>query len=105
MACATGRSVLAVGDESYALSLYTCWHLEQLDWVGSVVRKSERFDLGGLMSHAMHNPKEITEQHRRFRSALLRPATSAPSRDSAAVLAMVKALHGQTTITQTLVPR
>lgn len=70
VAAATGRSVLEVADDSYALTLYTAWHLDQRQYAESIVRKSERLDLAGLMASAHHKPQQIHEAHMRFKASL-----------------------------------
>lgn len=68
VAAQCGRAVRDVARESYALTLYTYWHLEQQRLVERWERASERFDLSGLVGLAMHKPAELHTQHERFLS-------------------------------------
>lgn len=70
VAQATGRTVLEVADDSYALTLYTAWHLDQRQYADAIVRKTERLDLAGLMAKAYHKPTDVFEEHRRFLSRM-----------------------------------
>lgn len=78
MAAATGREVLTVARESFALTLYTFWHLEQRRRLNQILQRAERFDLAGLMAYAVNQPKELSTQHAKF-LASLRPASSPSS--------------------------
>lgn len=102
VAQATGRSVLEVADDSYALTLYTAWHLDQRQYADSIVRKAERLDLAGLMAAAHHKPKEVFEAHRRF-EASLRAKHASPYFDPALRETMLRTLQDPRNL-QTMVP-
>ncbi len=109
MAVATGRDVLAVARDSYALTLYTHWHLEQRRRLDLIARKSERFDLAGLMAAAYHEPKVLGERFEAFLASLRTP-TSARASDGtppdggfARQVAVIRAAHAPHG-TQTLIP-
>ena len=73
---ATGRGVLEVAHESFALTLYTFWHLEQRRRLDAVERRLERFDMEGSMAHAFHEPGKLPEQYHEFLAELREPRTS-----------------------------
>lgn len=77
---ATGRGVLEVAHESFALTLYTFWHLEQRRRLDAVARRLERFDMAGMMADAFHKPSNLGDHYHEF-VADLRPARApdAPS--------------------------
>lgn len=90
---ATGRDVLAVARESYALTLYTHWHLEQRRRLDQITRKSERFDLAGLMAAAYHEPKAIRERYEDFLASLRDKAASIDEQALARQIAVIRAAH------------
>lgn len=96
VAVATGRQVLDVARDSFALTLYTFWHLEQRRRLDALTRKSERFDLAGLMAQGFHSPKELPDRYSEF-LATLKPATAvSPDRvaqSRARQLATIRAAH------------
>lgn len=100
---ATGRDVLGVAHDSFALTLYTHWHLEQRRRLTMIAQKAERLDLAGLMAGAYHEPKSLVDRHAAFVDSL-RPAY-APSRlahTTARALAVIRAAHAATDITQVI---
>ena len=66
VAIATGRDVLSVAHDSYALTLYTAWHLGQQRRVDALQREEERYDMASLIGMATHQPKQIGESYERF---------------------------------------
>jgi hypothetical protein len=70
VAVATGRGVLEVARESFALTLYTWWHLEQRRRLEAVSRKLERFDMAGSMAQAFHEPGKLPDGYHEFMAAL-----------------------------------
>jgi hypothetical protein len=107
VAVATGRDVLTVARDSYALTLYTHWHLEQRRRLDLIARKSERFDLAGLMAAAYHEPTKLTESYRTFMDSLRPAGPSTPlvaEVSFARQLAVIRAAHtaGQTVTTLTV---
>lgn len=105
---ATGREVLAVAHESFALTLYTHWHLEQRRRLTMIAQKSERLDLAGLMAGAYHEPKSLGDRHADFLDSL-RP-NAAPSGVSARAaiaarqIAVIRAAHASAPDITTLIP-
>lgn len=103
---ATGRDVLAVTHESFALTLYTHWHLEQRRRLTLIAQKAERLDLAGLMAVAHHDPKSLATRHAAFVDSL-RPvpsvAASEPVGLNARQLAVVRAAHAMANVV-TLIP-
>lgn len=85
VAAATGRSVLEVAHESFALTLYTLFHLKQLAHVDAIERRLDRFDLAGLMANAYHGPKDLADAYDRY-VATFRPAVD---RDASIARALV----------------
>jgi hypothetical protein len=59
VAVATGRPVLAIARESYALTLWTWAHLEQQRDIERALARGDRFDAAGLMAVALHDPKKL----------------------------------------------
>lgn len=91
---ATGRGVLEIAHESYALTLYTHWHLEQRRRLTMLAQQSERLDLAGLMAGAYHDPKSLVARHAAFIDTLRAPSAhghSAGARDRQ--LAVIRAAH------------
>lgn len=89
VAAACGRSVVEVAHDSFALTLYTSWHLEQHAQFKRWERQGERYDLGGLMGIAMHEPKELGKLHGRFIAEMSRHDEAA-SADSVAIARALK---------------
>ncbi len=97
MAVASGRDVLTVAGESFALTLYTHWHLEQRRRLDAIRRRYERFDMAGLMASAQHQPKEISAAFASFLESLTplppTPLPSAAEQTRARQLAVIRAAH------------
>ncbi len=99
---ATGRTVLSVAHDSFALTLYTHWHLEQRRRLDLLARKSERFDLAGLMAAAQHEPSRIADYHATFMASLRAPSAAAGltatemSRERQ--IAVLRAAHAETAV-------
>lgn len=94
--------------ESFALTLYTHWHLEQRRRLTMLTQKSERLDLAGLMAGAYHDPRSLSDRHAEFMDELSVTAPVArPARTMAApkpdVAAVVRAMLGSAD-TQTILP-
>lgn len=96
---ATGRDVLAVAHESFALTLYTHWHLEQRRRLTMLTQKSERLDLAGLMAGAYHDPKSLVDRHAEFMESVSliappRRAAQVAAKRAQDVAAVVRAMLG-----------
>lgn len=103
---ATGRDVLSVARESYALTLYTHWHLEQRRRLDQIARHSERFDLAGLMAAAYHEPTKLTERYDEFLASIRVVAVRADARAEdirARQIAVIRAAHAPENVI-TLIP-
>jgi hypothetical protein len=103
---ATGRDVLAVARESYALTLYTHWHFEQRRRLDQIARKSERFDMAGLMAAAYHEPSKLQDRYDEFAASLRAPTGVAIEPSAVALarqIAVVRAAHSPRDV-QTLIP-
>lgn len=68
--------MLDVAHDSYALTLYTFWHLEERQRIEALARKAERHDLAGLMALAFHKPYLLPGIHQRFKDSLSPRATA-----------------------------
>jgi hypothetical protein len=62
---------MTVARDSYALTLWTWWHLIQQDRRAWIDAKLDRFDLAGMIAHAQHEPKKLGEQYEQFLSEIL----------------------------------
>lgn len=67
VASRTGRHVLVVAGDAFALTLWTYFHLRQGDHVEALQETDARFDLAALIARAYHRPSEVQELHRQFR--------------------------------------
>ena len=106
MAVATGRGVLEVARESFALTLYTWWHLEQRRHLTAIAGKMERFDAAGLMAQAFHKPSSLPDGYHDFLAKLAPASDRVPESGgtlNARQLAVIRAAHaepqGVTTLT------
>lgn len=66
VAKACGRSVVEVARQSYALTLWTSWHLGQQQRMQWIDDRSNRFDLAGLITAGYHEPSSLGEQFNSF---------------------------------------
>ena len=104
VAVATGRGVLEVARQSYALTLYTHWHIEQRRRLTLILQKSERLDLAGLMARAYHEPKSLLTEHEAFIAGLRAPASVGDVDVSLARrLSVIRAAHAASDVV-TLIP-
>lgn len=62
---------MSIARQSYALTLYTLWHIEQRHERAGWVREAERHDMAGLVGIAFHEPKKLDVVHRRFLNRVL----------------------------------
>lgn len=99
---ATGRDVLTVARDSYALTLYTHWHLEQRRRLTMITQKSERLDLAGLMAGAFHEPKSLVAQHEAFLNSLRVQAPTRTATSLARQIAVIRAAHATVQVTTVL---
>ena len=65
----TGQPLRAVAGESFALTLWTWYHLQRLDREASVERLGERTDLAGLVAVAFHDPQQLNKAELRYLAA------------------------------------
>ncbi len=61
-----GRPMLEVRRQSFALTLYTHWHLQQWEAREAFHRALEQHDLAVLVAHAHHAPKELSNLRASF---------------------------------------
>lgn len=69
---ATGRAVRDVSEDSYALTLWTWWHLEQQEKIRGIRREAERQDAAVLAAFAQHSPERLIELQRGFQDRVMR---------------------------------
>jgi hypothetical protein len=62
----TGQPVRLVARQSFALTLYTLWHLQQWARVASFEQQALQHHNAGLLAFAMHEPRKLTGLHERF---------------------------------------
>lgn len=104
---ATGRSVLAVAQESFALTLYTWWHLEQRRRLEAVGRKLERFDMAGSMAQAFHEPGNLPDGYHDFMATLRSIDPQLVGETNPVLerkLAVIRAAHAEPTGVTTVTP-
>lgn len=58
--------MLAVARQSYALTLYTLWHLQQWQRYELFERQSLQHNAAALTAHAIHEPKKLDGLRERF---------------------------------------
>lgn len=52
--------------DSYALTLWTYWHLAERERRDRIVQRSDRFDLASLVQIADRNPKALLTMHETY---------------------------------------
>lgn len=62
----TGQDVLSVSRQSFALTLYTLWHLQQWARVESFEAQARAHHAASLAAFAMHEPGKLKNLHDRF---------------------------------------
>lgn len=72
--------MLEVAHDSYALTLWQCWHLDRRRSREAAVDRDARFDLAGLINLAVHDPAKLSAQMSLFRSSLV-ATPAAPRRE------------------------
>lgn len=82
VATAQGRSVQLVAAEPFALTLWTCLQLQQVQHVEAVEAEQNRYDLAGLIAHALNDPEKLATMHAAF-LATITAASLTASRESA----------------------
>lgn len=69
VATMSGRSVATLGEEAFALTLWTWGELSAMQREASVERLGERTDLAGMMAVAFHQPQDLQKMELRYRKA------------------------------------
>lgn len=65
----TGQPVRVVGDEAFALTLWTWAELKQMEREATVERMGERTDLAGQVAIAFHQPADLQKMEMRYLKA------------------------------------
>lgn len=55
-------------EDSYALTMWTFFHVMQMQHLDALEREAERHDLAGLVAYAYHKPDELRTSHARFQA-------------------------------------
>lgn len=58
--------MLTIARQSFALTLYTLWHLQQWERVRMFEEQAMHHHLASLTAFATHEPKKLGELHERF---------------------------------------
>lgn len=103
VACASGRSVLAVGAEPLAVALWTWGELKVMEREADVRRLGDRVDAAAMTAQAFHDPKALKQQEARYLKAagVLGPMLDAAK---ARALATVEQSKGAT-VTRVVTPQ
>lgn len=84
VATATGRNVLEVAHDSFALTLWTYWHLEERERRDAISQRVDRFDLASLVTIGRVDPPELDKMLTRYLSARTVPLPTQEVQRSAA---------------------
>lgn len=57
---------MVVARQSYALTLWTHWHLLQRERRAWIERRYDRFDLAGMIAAAYHQPGDLATDFQKF---------------------------------------
>lgn len=86
MAVATGTDVDVVRRKPYARVLWTFLHIEQQEYLDGLQQRSRALYAAMLTNFAMHEPKHLVEENRKFSVEAGLVAPVEVSRDSARAL-------------------
>lgn len=85
VATSTGRGVLDVAHDSFALTRWMFWHLERADHRARIQERRDRFDLAGLISVARGEPKKFADMMTDYDRECTEPAVDPEVRTARAL--------------------
>lgn len=91
VAARSGRSVAAVLEEPYALTLWAFVQMQDAERIAGEIRRRERLEMAHFDAYAFHAPKELGRIEREVLGEI--PTASAIAEKEARAIAKLRALH------------
>lgn len=85
VAHATGRGVMEVAHDSFALTRWTHWHLELAVERERIVSRMDRFDLAALLVIGRQEPKKLAQLMNEFQTSTTTAPTNREERTARAL--------------------